>query len=97
MAKVDLSGLRGTKLGWKHRGCGDTVVARSKVLNEEVTLCSADADRVNTKTGGMTLSGIQGGHHMARKTRRCKFGVVKSGPRKGMCRLKRVVRRRKSR
>ena len=94
MAKVDLSGLRPIKLGWGHRKCGEKVIAHSKVLDEDITLCSVDADRADNKTGGMVLSGIKGGHQMAKK-KRCKFGVVKSGPRKGMCRLKRVRRRRK--
>jgi len=93
MAKADLSGLRPTKLGWGHRKCGEKVTAHSKVLDEDITLCSVDADRVNTKTGGMVLSGVKGGQKMA--TRKCKYGKVKGGPRKGLCRKKPVRRRRK--
>jgi len=89
--EVDFGKLRSTKLGWSYRKCGDKVMAHSKVLNDEVTLCDVDQDRITGKTGGMTLSGRQG-VKMAR-AKKCKFGKVKSGPRKGLCRKQRARRR----
>jgi hypothetical protein len=86
--KVDFGKLQPTKLGWGQRECGKKKRARSQVLGMDVSICSSDEERINSTTGGMTLSGI-GGTDMARKAKKCKFGKVKSGPRKGLCRKQR--------
>jgi len=94
-AKTDFGKLPATKLGWGFRKCGGKEKAHSKVLDQEVVICSVAVDRIENTTGGMTLSGLTGGDKtMARRKKKCKFGVVKSGKRKGLCRKQRVRRKR---
>jgi hypothetical protein len=68
-SKVDFGKLSSTRLGWRYRKCGKKLKARSRVLDMDVVICSAAADRVEETTGGMTLSGINGGTKMARRKR----------------------------
>ena len=92
---VNFGKLKPTKVGWGLRRCGKKEKAQSKVLGQEVVICGVAADRIENTTGGMTLSGITGGKKpMAKRKKKCKFGKVKSGKRKGLCRKQRVRRKR---
>jgi len=97
MAKGDpnLAGLPMTDIPASDRRCGGLTTMHSPTLGRVVEVCKTAARRVAKKTGGMVPSKPNGGVQMAnRKKRRCRYGVVKSGKRKGQC-LKQPRRRKR--
>ena len=88
MAKgPQLAGLPMTELAQPERRCGGVTQLYSPTLGRVVAVCKTAARRVADKPGGMVPAQQNGGAIMAkrRRKRKCKYGVVKTGKRKGQC------------